>query len=120
MIIQEDKITNVISVLKSVHPYEEVAYDLYPLKNKGQAFGLGRIGYLENKMTLASLCQKVKEAFQVSNVRFTGSPEDLVEKVAVEGGSGEKYIQKAFNKKAYFLITGYMILHIAQGAKEIV
>jgi len=119
MIIQEGKITNVISVLKSVHPYEEVAYDLYPLKNKGQAFGLGRIGYLENKMTLASLCQKVKEAFQVSHVRFTGSPEDLVEKVAVVGGSGEKYIQKAFSKQADVLITGDMTFHHAQDAKEI-
>src|SRR5690625_3776557 len=111
MIIQEGKITNVISVLKSVHPYEEVAYDLYPLKNKGQAFGLGRIGYLENKMTLASLCQKVKEAFQVSHVRFTGSPEDLVEKVAVVGGSCEKYIQIAYSKHSDVIIKRDFSFH---------
>ena len=31
------------------HPYEEVAYDLYPLANSGAATGLGRIGILEEE-----------------------------------------------------------------------
>ncbi|HET7616842.1 MAG TPA: Nif3-like dinuclear metal center hexameric protein, partial [Bacillales bacterium] len=33
----------VIQAMKKAHPYEEVAFDLYPLENKGKVEGAGRI-----------------------------------------------------------------------------
>lgn len=118
MIMPENLISTALPVLKSVHPYEEVAYDLYPLKNKGKVFGLGRIGDLEHKMPLISLSQKVKDAFDLSHVRITGDPDCLVQKVAVIGGSGGKYIHDAIAKKVDVLITGDVTFHHAQDAKE--
>ncbi len=44
------------------HPYEEVAYDLYKLENKGEIFGLGRISKLDKSMTLESLSKKIKRS----------------------------------------------------------
>ena len=34
----------VLQAMMKAHPYEEVAYDIYPLDNKGETLGLGRIG----------------------------------------------------------------------------
>jgi len=118
MIMPDNLISSALAVLKSVHPYEEVAYDLYPLKNKGKVFGLGRIGDLDHKMSLISLSQKIKETFNISHVRITGDTDRLVQKVAVIGGSGEKYFRDAIAKKADVLITGDLTFHHALDAKE--
>ena len=45
----------VIKAMVTAHPYEEVAYDVYPLDNKGETLGLGKIGYLQEEMTLGQL-----------------------------------------------------------------
>src|SRR5699024_8068635 len=79
-------------------PYEEVAYDLYPVKQTGQTFGLGRIGTLAEAATLGDLCESVKDAFDMSHLRFTGNKDRLIKRVAIIGGSGEKYAQAALKK----------------------
>ncbi len=44
----------------TAHPYEEVAYDVYPLDNKGETLGLGKIGYLQEEMTLGQFAEHAK------------------------------------------------------------
>ncbi|MCU0382834.1 MAG: Nif3-like dinuclear metal center hexameric protein [Cyclobacteriaceae bacterium] len=39
---------NLINALKNSHPYEEVAYDIYPLDNKFDKVGMGMIGTLHS------------------------------------------------------------------------
>ena len=51
----------VIKAMVTAHPYEEVAYDVYPLDNKGETLGLGKIGYLQEEMTLGQFAEHVKE-----------------------------------------------------------
>ena len=72
------------------HPYEEVAYDVYPLENKGEVLGLGRIGKVD-EMTLGEFAEKVKTALEVDKVRVVGDLTSKVKKVAVLGGDGNKY-----------------------------
>jgi len=100
------------------HPYEEVAYDIYPLKNQGNGFGLGRIGELKEKITLKSFAQYIKNAYDVPSVRVTGDLTKEVKKVAILGGSGEKYISTAKKKGADVYITGDMTFHTAQDAEN--
>ena len=38
------RLPGVLSAMLAIHPYEEVAYDVYPLENQGPPGGLGRIG----------------------------------------------------------------------------
>src|SRR5699024_3836495 len=78
-IIKEANISSILKILNEVHPYEEVAYDLYPVKQTGQTFGLGRIGTLGEETTLGNLCESVKAAFDMSHVRFTRSEEHTSE-----------------------------------------
>lgn len=118
-IVKEKNLSTVIQAMTKTHPYEEVAYDIIPLMNEGETYGLGRIGVLKNKMTLENLTNQVKEAFDCSSMRVTGALEKEVQKVAVLGGSGEKYIHEAKKMGADVYITGDMTFHVAQHAQEI-
>lgn len=105
-----------IQAMLKAHPYEEVAYDLYPLDLKGRSFGLGRVGKLDEAVSLKELCERVKEAYNVPFVRLVGDPSRSVSKVAVLGGSGSRYVRHALFAGADVLITGDIDYHTAQDA----
>ncbi|OCA91136.1 Nif3-like dinuclear metal center hexameric protein [Bacillus sp. FJAT-27225] len=114
--IVPSRLTNkaIAAMLKS-HPYEEPAYDVYPLENKGEILGLGRIGTIE-EMTLAEFAEKVKKDFEVDAVRVVGDLSSKVKKVAVLGGDGNKYFSQAKFKGADVYVTGDIYFHVAHDA----
>src|SRR5699024_676614 len=59
-----------------------------------------------------------KETFAMPNVRVTGNLDKVIKKVAIVGGSGEKYINNAAELGVDVLITGDMTFHTAQDALE--
>ncbi|MFC0270031.1 Nif3-like dinuclear metal center hexameric protein [Metabacillus herbersteinensis] len=106
----------VVKAMLAAHPYEEVAFDLYPLNQQKESLGLGRIGELEKEMTLTQFAEHVKRVFDVENVRMVGKPTDVVRRVAVLGGDGNKYIQQAKFKGADVYVTGDLYFHVAHDA----
>jgi dinuclear metal center YbgI/SA1388 family protein len=106
----------VIRAMLAAHPYEEVAYDIYPVDNKGRELGLGKIGYLKEEMTLEQFAHHVKECLDVKGVRVVGNLSEKVRKVAVVGGDGNKYINQAKFKGADVYVTGDMYYHVAHDA----
>ncbi|MCI2254515.1 Nif3-like dinuclear metal center hexameric protein [Domibacillus sp. PGB-M46] len=123
--VQEEKIEviypvhiekKVLSAMLKAHPYEEAAYDIYPLQNKGEQLGLGRIGLLPQEMTLEQFAMHVKESLQSGGVRVVGDKTRLVRKVAVLGGDGNKYWQTALRKGADVYVTGDFYYHTAHDA----
>ena len=106
----------VITAMIKAHPYEEVAYDIYPLDNAAESLGLGRIGELPQEMTLEAFAKFVKEAFDVRGVRVVGNLKDTVKKVAVLGGDGNKYFMSAKFAGADVYVTGDMYYHTAHDA----
>ncbi len=106
----------VISALIKSHPYEEVAYDIYPLENKGEQLGLGRVGLLKEEKTLKEFANLVKKAFDVNGVRVVGDLDRKVKKVAVLGGDGNKYVSSAIFKGADVYVTGDLYYHVAHDA----
>ena len=117
-IVKGHNLKNVIRLMVSAHPYEEVAYDIFPLENDSTRMGLGRIGKLTQPMTLESFSKHIKEKLELSHVRVVGDITDDIETVAVLGGSGEKYISTAKSAGADVYITGDTTFHIAQDAME--
>lgn len=109
---------SVLSAMKKAHPYEEVAFDLYPLLNKGTELGIGKIGKLDKEMTIDEFVQHVKDAFGISGVRVIKGHDHLIKKVAVVGGDGNKYIYPAVRKGADVLVTGDIYYHNAHDAQE--
>lgn len=82
--------------------------------------GCGRVGTLENKMTLEECARLVKSAFNVPNVRVYGELENLVETAAILPGSGGSFIKNALQAGADVMITGDIDHHeaidaVAQG-----
>lgn len=82
--------------------------------------GCGRVGRLQNRMSLEELAGLVKKNFHVPNVRVFGDLGDIVEKAAVMPGSGGSYIRDAICAGADVMITGDIDHHegidaVAQG-----
>ncbi|MCL6611551.1 MAG: Nif3-like dinuclear metal center hexameric protein [Peptococcaceae bacterium] len=104
----------VLETMFSAHPYEEVAYDLYPLENRPENTGIGRLGRLQAPLPLGEFAQKVREALGVPAVRSGGPAERLVNQVAVCGGSGGDLWPLALAGGADVLVTGDIGYHGAR------
>jgi dinuclear metal center YbgI/SA1388 family protein len=115
-VVPESLEKRVVAAMLKAHPYEEVAYDLYPMDLKGRTFGLGRVGKLAEETTLAQLADTVKLAYSVPSLRVVGELSRPVRKVAVLGGSGGRYVRHALFAGADVLITGDVDYHTAQDA----
>ncbi|HET7153599.1 MAG TPA: Nif3-like dinuclear metal center hexameric protein, partial [Candidatus Kapabacteria bacterium] len=46
MVVPRWRLTDVLQAMRDAHPYEEVAYDVLPLENKGVNYGMGAVGDL--------------------------------------------------------------------------
>lgn len=107
----------VIEALLASHPYEEVAYDIYPLDNVGEELGLGRIGNLKKTMSLQQFANYVKECLDIPKVRVVGNLTNKIKKVAILGGDGNKYFTTAKYSGADVYVTGDVYYHTAQDAQ---
>lgn len=104
----------IVKAMLAAHPYEEPAYDLIYLANPPKQFGIGRIGDLEEALTLVEFVQQVKEVFQLEGLRLiSDNPDKLVKRVAICGGSGEKFFRDAVKANADVYITGDVYYHTA-------
>ncbi|MFC2138610.1 Nif3-like dinuclear metal center hexameric protein, partial [Bacteroidota bacterium] len=61
----------IINSLIKAHPYEEVAYDIYPLTNLYSQVGSGIIGELENEINEVDFLNKIKNIFNSGCIRHT-------------------------------------------------
>ena len=103
--------SKVIQALMKAHPYEEVAYDIYPLDNEYTQAGIGMIGELQEPVDELDFLRKIKAAFNcevIKHTRLLGKP---IQKVAVCGGSGSTYLGKAMAQKADIFISGDFKYH---------
>ena len=101
----------VLSALLESHPYEEIAYDFYPLENDWAETGMGMVGHLPEPMDEKSFLLKVKETFACGAVRHTRLLNKPVEKVALCGGSGSFLLNEAKASGADVFITGDFKYH---------
>ncbi|OJU55101.1 MAG: Nif3-like dinuclear metal center hexameric protein [Bacteroidales bacterium 45-6] len=96
----------VLRALMAVHPYEEPAYDLYPLANDWSGAGSGVVGTLPEEMDEEEFLYLLKDTFRLTTLQhspFKGTP---VRDVAICGGSGAFLIPKAMAYGADVFITG--------------
>lgn len=115
-IVPNSRLSKVLTAMEEAHPYEEVAYDLYPLANKGQKLGFGRIGTLNKEMTLKQFADHLKVALDVPTVRVVGNLDDKIKRVAILGGDGNKFISTAKRQNADVFVTGDLYFHVAHDA----
>ena len=120
-IVPEKYKDTAIEAMLKAHPYEEVAYDLIPLKNQGESLGLGRVGYLEAPMRVEDFINYLKDVLNISHVNTAGirNINETVEKIAVCGGAGASLIKSAALCGAEIYVTGDVKYHEAQEAANL-
>ena len=101
----------VTSALLNAHPYEEVAYDIYPLENKFDQVGMGMTGTLPKGKSENDFLQLLKNTFHTGTIRHTALLNKKVQKVAVCGGAGSFLLDRAISAGADFFVTGDFKYH---------
>ncbi|MDC8103057.1 Nif3-like dinuclear metal center hexameric protein [Chryseobacterium sp. PTM-20240506] len=111
VIFEGYKQNQIISAMKSSHPYEEVAYQIYSLDNENQYSGLGMYGEFEEAMNEEDFLRFVKEKFNLEMIRHSGLTNKKIKRVGVLGGSGASGIKSALSKKCDAYLTGDVKYH---------
>jgi putative NIF3 family GTP cyclohydrolase 1 type 2 len=108
----------VIAAMKTVHPYEEIAYDIYNVENPNPNFGMGAFGTLLKPQPLGTFLKFVKRTLRSGMLRFTGRTTNEVQNIAVCSGAGSDLLSDAIAAKADVFITAdvrYHAFHTAVG-----
>ncbi len=101
----------ILIALILAHPYEEVAYDLYPITNAFQEVGAGLIGELPSPQEETNFLYFVKDAMKAEVIRHTVFTGKKVRKVAVCGGSGSFLLKQAITAGADVFVTADFKYH---------
>lgn len=118
VIFQADQERKIVFDMLHVHPYEEVAYDIYALGNKYSEVGAGMIGELKDPIGEIDFLKSVKNNMNVAVIRHTQLLNKPVKKVAVCGGSGSFLLQDAIKAGADIFVTSDFKYHEFFDAEE--
>ncbi len=141
-IVAEAQVGKALRTLRKVHPYEEPAYDIIPLKNAGKSRGYGVFGYLKEPVKLEKIWLQMQKLFQngsplipeakpenrsetektlniyPAGMRLAGDSQKLIRKIVIVNGSGGDFIGKALFKGADLFISGDISHHNVLDALE--
>jgi len=117
VIVDKWKLDQVINVLKKAHPYEEVAYDIYPLQNENVNYGIGAIGELKESMNTNDFLLYVSSKLNISTFRYTNSEKKKIKTVAVCGGSCGELVDETIKLNVDAFITADLKYHTFQDAE---
>ena len=95
----------VLASLMGNHPYEEVAYDIYPLDNRFDLVGAGMIGFLPEPLGEKAFLLLIKEVLGVPVLRHSACQGRDISKVALCGGAGAFLAAKALARGADAFVT---------------
>lgn len=101
----------IIEALLKSHPYEEVAYDIYPIENKFDKVGMGMIGTCAEPKSESEFLKQLKSTFNTGVIKHTALKRKPVETVAVCGGSGSFLLNAAIAAGADFFVSGDFKYH---------
>ena len=111
LIVPERELKGVIAAVLEAHPYEEVAYDIYPLRNPGVLYGRGRIGELPLAVSLETVLAQVNDALALgpdNGARCSHRHNVPIRSLAVASGTGagESLLWAAHRQEAGAIVTG--------------
>jgi dinuclear metal center YbgI/SA1388 family protein len=117
MVVAGRQLEQVIGALQKEHPYEEVAYDVFPCENVSTTHGAGVVGSLRRPVALGTFLLRAKRTLGVKALRYTGNPARRVRTIAVCGGSGAELLDDALAAHADVFLTADVKYHDYQRAR---
>lgn len=118
VLVDSWKIKKVLDAMLASHPYEEPAYDIYPLENYNVNFGAGAFGNFEKSLSLSETLAIVSKKLSAKNLRYVHGLADKIKRVAVCGGSGSDLIDEAIRSGADAFVTADIRYHTFHYAKD--
>ncbi|HVN49113.1 MAG TPA: Nif3-like dinuclear metal center hexameric protein [Bacteroidota bacterium] len=116
MLAPRARVDAIVHAMKEVHPYEEVAYDVYPLSNSNPNFGMGAVGEISKPQSLPQFLSHLKRRLNLKAVKYSGTTSKKIQRVAVCGGAGNELLQDAIHSGAQVFITADVRYHTFQSA----
>ena len=117
VLVDKWRLNQVLDAVKKAHPYEEVAYDIYSLKNENANYGIGAIGELSDSMDTNYFLGFVSSKLKTSTLRYTNSKKKRIKTVAVCGGSCGELVDEAIKQNADAFVTADLKYHTFQDAE---
>lgn len=111
VIVPAHNVDQTVASLLDAHPYEEVAYDLVPLKNKHPWEGAGMIGDLSEPVGERDFLDHLKRQFGCPAIRHSALLHRPIQRVAWCGGAGQFLIPVAKKQRADIYITADVTYH---------
>jgi hypothetical protein len=114
----------VIAAMLQAHPYEEVAYDLYPVEQAPSGTGLvkglgyGFWGEFPRSKSFSEVLRSVKSTFNVDALWVTEPVPSSVRRVAFAAGKGASAIEAAMAAGCDVFVTGEAGYHEGLGANR--
>lgn len=118
VLVDSFNISKVITAMKEAHPYEEIAYDIYPLQNENTNYGIGVIGELEKDLPVTEFLHLISKSLKIKNFRFSKGSKSSIKKVAVCGGSCSDLLDTAIKSGADAFVTADIKYHTFQDAEN--
>lgn len=118
IVVPRSRLPAALRALRGAHPYEEVAFDVYPLVVGGRR-GIGRVGDLPEPTPLGEVAARLRGDLPAPHLRFAGDPGRSITRVAAVGGSGDGYVGAALAAGADVLVTGDLRHHPVRDALEL-
>lgn len=112
MIVPSSSLPAVVAAMIKAHPYEEPAFDIYPVK-PAPVKGIGRTGPLAQPTTTQQLAKKLQKLTTAPCVQIVGSPTQTVEYVVVVAGAAGSLPFKIPLTPAHVIVTGELRHHDA-------
>lgn len=117
-IVGEMDLNKVINAMKSAHPYEEPAYDVYETRRQDNPLGFGLKGELGEGMVLAEFLDFIKQQLELPYLTYVGDLDRIVKRVAVCSGSAVSFKGDALKQGIDVFVTGDIKYHDAVDAYE--
>jgi dinuclear metal center YbgI/SA1388 family protein len=118
IILDKWNLNRVIAEMIAAHPYEEPAYDIYPLENENVNYGYGAIGILNTPLSEKEFLRLISVSLKAENLRFCSGTGKKIKRVAVCGGSGVQYLNAAIRNGADAYVTADIKYHDFQTADK--
>jgi dinuclear metal center YbgI/SA1388 family protein len=113
MVAPAGRVPSVVAALRKAHPYEEPAFDIYPLSLEPVA-GIGRVGRLPAGTTLSKLVTRLKRATGSKVIMTVGEGRKQLRQAAIcVGAAGRLPFEKARARDGDVIITGEIRHHEA-------
>jgi len=110
-IVDSWNINKTVDAMIKAHPYEEPAFDIYPLKNENRNYGEGVTGFLKTKMPEKEFIRFVCKSLGAEGLRHTELRGKTISKVALCGGAGSDLLNTAVSSGADAFITADIKYH---------